>query len=142
VELAGWGVTRIAERTQQSRAQNNDAQVFSRLLQVARLQYWRAENCDHDPRFISRAYRLKPGQICAGSTGNESACLGDSGGPLIRRRPKTVGGGGPVLVGLVSFGIGCGNRNAPSGFVDIRAYDQWIANAQKRYRPGAFTLAP
>jgi len=41
--------------------------------------------------------------ICAGSQGKDS-CQGDSGGPLIIKGPSS---GDDVLVGVVSFGIGC-----------------------------------
>src|SRR3712207_8225593 len=42
--------------------------------------------------------------LCAGNTqGGEDSCQGDSGGPLM----VTAADGGLVLVGAVSFGLGC-----------------------------------
>lgn len=42
--------------------------------------------------------------LCAGNgLGLEDSCQGDSGGPMM-----VIDGGTPVLVGVVSFGLGCG----------------------------------
>jgi secreted trypsin-like serine protease len=43
--------------------------------------------------------------LCAGGTGTDT-CSGDSGGPL----EAPIAGGGYRLVGLTSWGIGCGQR--------------------------------
>jgi secreted trypsin-like serine protease len=145
LEMTGWGVTGVAEKTRQARAQSGAAQVPAEVMQLARLQYWDQENCNHDARFRARGYQLKPDQICAGSTGTDSACFMDSGGPLVWRRPRTGNPrevSGPVLIGLVSFGIGCGMRNAPSGFVDVRAFERWIDRALKHYLPGHILTLP
>ena len=50
--------------------------------------------------------------LCAGEKGTD-ACKGDSGGPLI----KTYGE--PVLVGIVSWGKGCGRANEPGYYVRV-----------------------
>jgi len=59
--------------------------------------------------------------VCTGPlTGGVGACSGDSGGPL------TQDG---VLVGIVSWGfIPCGQANAPSFYVRVSAYIDWINN--------------
>jgi hypothetical protein len=64
-------------------------------------------------------------QICAGSwspTGEATqpdTCSGDSGGPLVARTA-----GGPRLVGLTSYGYGCGI--APGIFTAIHSLRPWI----------------
>lgn len=149
VQLTGWGVTGVAARTRQTLSNDNKPQVPAQLLQLARLQFWQPDYCNRAPRFVGKGYKIGPGQICAGSLGHESACFLDSGGPLVRykalpgtgaraRGPVPVGSVpvGPVLVGLVSFGIGCGNARSPSGFVDVRFFDDWIKRAKTRYKPG------
>lgn len=57
--------------------------------------------------------------ICTGPlTGGISACSGDSGGPLVQ---------GNVQVGVVSWGfIPCGSINAPSVYVRVSAFNDWI----------------
>lgn len=68
---------------------------------------------------------LHPNNVCTGplNTGL-SACSGDSGGPLIQ---------GNTLVGVVSWGLfPCGGQNAPSVFVRVSAYIDWIEEVLRR----------
>ena len=141
LELSGWGVTGEAPTTRQTRSIDNKPQLPAQILQIAHLKYWDPANCNHDPRFLQKGYTLQPGQICAGSLTNQTACFLDSGGPLVRRYAgpaDALGVRQPELVGLVSFGIGCGNVRAPSGFVDVRYFKDWIRRAKANYRPGKF----
>jgi secreted trypsin-like serine protease len=64
--------------------------------------------------------------ICAGAPGKD-ACQGDSGGPLILTY------GEPVLVGIVSWGIGCAEAGHPGLYVrvDRNHYLDWIGRAMK-----------
>ena len=138
LELTGWGVTHVAATTRQAISDDKKPQLPSRFLQIARVQYLQPDACSSDPRFRKKGYRLVPGQVCAGSRTNNSACFLDSGGPLIRRQASQDDPNrtrGPVLIGLVSFGIGCGNVGAPSGFVDVRYFEDWIKRAMARYKP-------
>lgn len=132
---SGWGVTGIASGTGDTRARNGQAQVPSAVLQMGRLSYLNPEMCNHDRRFIDRKYKVLPGQLCAGSRGTDGACRGDSGGPL-------VSPAGPTLIGVVSYGVGCGGSNAPSAFADVRAYGRWIEEAQSHFVKGTVQLWP
>jgi trypsin len=61
--------------------------------------------------------------VCAGSTRQgEDSCQGDSGGPL------TVGAGATArLVGLVSYGDGCGRAGVPGVYTRVAAFSDFIA---------------
>jgi secreted trypsin-like serine protease len=59
-------------------------------------------------------------QICAG-TGGSDACQGDSGGPLVLRSAS-----GPVQIGVVSWGLGCGRKDNPGVYMRVSAYADWI----------------
>ncbi|WP_069169155.1 S1 family peptidase [Streptomyces griseus] len=57
--------------------------------------------------------------LCAGRTaGGRDACQGDSGGPLVARGR---------LVGLVSWGSGCGSPTAPGVYTRVSAAIRWMA---------------
>jgi hypothetical protein len=54
--------------------------------------------------------------LCAGDLvdGGEDSCQGDSGGPLVVRS-----GGTPKLVGIVSTGVGCADRECPGVYTEV-----------------------
>lgn len=62
---------------------------------------------------------LHESNVCTGPlSGGVSACGGDSGGPLTQ---------GDRLVGVVSWGVmPCGSRNAPTVYVRVSAFVDWI----------------
>lgn len=61
-------------------------------------------------------------QICAGGAFAEDACRGDSGGPLMSKRPS----GAWESVGVVSFGNGCGRDGWPGVYTSVASYMDWI----------------
>ncbi|XP_067014226.1 trypsin-7 [Anabrus simplex] len=61
---------------------------------------------------------LTPEMICAGfPEGDKDACQGDSGGPMLLNH---------TLIGIVSFGEGCGRENLPGVYTRVSAFRDWI----------------
>ncbi|XP_075974162.1 phenoloxidase-activating enzyme 1-like [Anticarsia gemmatalis] len=65
---------------------------------------------------------LGENQLCAGGAFAEDACRGDSGGPLMKKRPDGVW----ETVGVVSFGYGCGRDGWPGVYTSVAGYIDWI----------------
>ncbi|CAH2039689.1 unnamed protein product, partial [Iphiclides podalirius] len=73
-------------------------------------------------------YELNPGFICAGGEEGKDACKGDGGGPLVCERSGTW-----QLVGVVSWGIGCGQAGVPGVYVKVAHYLDWISQITGKY---------
>ncbi|XP_009899932.2 tissue-type plasminogen activator isoform X2 [Dryobates pubescens] len=60
--------------------------------------------------------------LCAGDTRNlDDACKGDSGGPLVCMREERM-----FLIGIISWGIGCGRKDKPGVYTNVSRYLDWI----------------
>ncbi|XP_055972887.1 tissue-type plasminogen activator isoform X1 [Sorex fumeus] len=68
--------------------------------------------------------------LCAGDTrsyGNHvnlhDACKGDSGGPLVCMNNNRM-----TLIGIISWGLGCGQKDVPGVYTKVANYLDWIQN--------------
>ncbi|XP_013190512.2 uncharacterized protein LOC106134916 isoform X2 [Amyelois transitella] len=75
-------------------------------------------------------YELNQGFLCAGGEEGKDACKGDGGGPLVCER-----GGTWQLVGVVSWGIGCGQVGVPGVYVKVAHYLDWISQITGKFAP-------
>ncbi|XP_050541303.1 uncharacterized protein LOC126905549 isoform X2 [Daktulosphaira vitifoliae] len=73
-------------------------------------------------------FKLHNGFLCAGGEEGKDACKGDGGGPLVCER-----GGSWSLVGIVSWGVGCGQYGVPGVYVKVSHYLDWIRQFTNRY---------
>lgn len=119
VYVYGWGWTR-------ARGGTSTAELRSARLELASL-----ERCTA----ISK-YRNVPGRppklntaLCAGSSTNASSCKGDSGGPLIY-----YGDGKPVVVGVVSSGVQCGQTGEEGLYTRVGRFYPWIERTMRANR--------
>ncbi|XP_055371991.1 coagulation factor X-like [Condylostylus longicornis] len=68
---------------------------------------------------------LTKSMMCAGyPQGGKDSCTTDSGGPLAE---------GEELVGIVSWGIGCGAENSPGVYTDVFYMADWIKDKMQKY---------
>ena len=127
--LTGWGTTQVVEPSPYANHGTTPAQ-----LQVN----------DHlTPSSVCSSYVTQDGdaqfdpatQVCAGGPGND-ACQGDSGGPLAVDQDGTW-----TLVGVVSWGFGCGSvQNLPGVYTRVASPD--FASILAAFPRGTITAAP
>ncbi|XP_055912827.1 trypsin alpha-3 [Eupeodes corollae] len=100
-QVSGWGKTHSS---------NKDLPAELRITNVSIVA---KKDC-----VVPYGNAIKPGMLCAGlMLGGNDACQGDSGGPLVYNN---------ALVGIVSWGSGCGQRAYPGVYADVKYYINWI----------------
>ncbi|XP_030032016.2 trypsin, alkaline A-like isoform X3 [Manduca sexta] len=106
VWAAGWG-----------RTSTNGASS----AQLRHVQIWTVNQATCRSRYASIGRTVTDNMLCAGwlNVGGRDQCQGDSGGPLYHNR---------VLVGVCSWGEGCGLARFPGVNVRVSRYANWIRN--------------
>ena len=122
--ITGWGATTPVNLSAQRRGGTTHSGLkMDPAPQIVSLQLIPNALCAARLRGANRDVRMRAipaGYICAGSEhDHKSTCKGDSGGPLTARDDH-----GPVLVGVVSWSVGC--AAAPTLFTNVAAYRAWI----------------
>ncbi|ESO97946.1 hypothetical protein LOTGIDRAFT_104147 [Lottia gigantea] len=113
--IAGWGAT------------NNQGEFSTEryMVQDVGLKVWPKSKCE-----MAYPNKTKDSMVCAGyKYGHIDACKGDSGGPLMCK----VGSENDwVIVGITSWGEGCGGVNKPGVYTRVDYYRQWVQQLTQR----------
>ncbi|XP_033160646.1 uncharacterized protein LOC117141350 isoform X1 [Drosophila mauritiana] len=116
----GWGKDAFGE--------HGKYQNILKEVDVPILSHQQCESQLRNTR-LGYSYKLNPGFVCAGGEEGKDACKGDGGGPLVCDR-----NGAMHVVGVVSWGIGCGQVNVPGVYVKVSAYLPWIQQITQSYQ--------
>lgn len=108
VVVSGWGITEDG--------------IFPDHLQVVTLDVVSNNICKKN--YAKDGIPICKDMICAGSKDQDS-CQGDSGGPLRDASSNE-------LVGIVSFGIGCGQEGYPGVNTRVSRFTPWIKETVKK----------
>ncbi|KAG5307809.1 PEX16 protein, partial [Pseudoatta argentina] len=110
--VSGWGKDAFYNGQLQSTLKQVDLPVRSKA------------NCQRALRRtrLGSNFVLDDSFMCAGGEGNKDACTGDGGSPLV----CLTSTGQYKVVGLVSWGIGCGDARVPGVYTDVSYFYDWI----------------
>ncbi|NXC41799.1 PROC protein, partial [Penelope pileata] len=103
--VTGWGSTSDEKRN------------YSALLSFIEIPIVPRDECAR-----AMTHAISDNMLCAGSPGDrKDSCSGDSGGPMITKYQNTW-----FLVGLVSWGEGCGRVEKFGVYTKVSQYLEWI----------------
>uniref|UniRef100_H3DEQ8 Plasminogen activator n=1 Tax=Tetraodon nigroviridis TaxID=99883 RepID=H3DEQ8_TETNG len=94
---------------------------YSERVKRGHVRLWPGERCVPD---VLSGRTVTSNMLCAGDTrGLDDACKGDSGGPLVCRSDDRM-----TLMGVISWGDGCGHRDKPGVYTRVTNYIEWIGD--------------
>jgi secreted trypsin-like serine protease len=118
--VSGWGRT------------SEDGNTSLNLMK-ANVRLISRDHCNDAQRY---AGTVTNEMICAGDVDGSDACSGDSGGPLVLMENSK-----PRLVGVVSWGKGCGQPRYPGVYTRVASFTPWLVE-QYRLQPPAASEDP
>ncbi|XP_076126390.1 tissue-type plasminogen activator [Alosa pseudoharengus] len=97
---------------------------YSERVKQGHVRLWPQDRCVSD-KLAGRV--VTANMLCAGDTrGLDDACKGDSGGPLV-----CPSDGRMTLMGLISWGDGCGKPDTPGVYTRVTHYIDWISSKMR-----------
>ncbi|XP_005378284.1 PREDICTED: transmembrane protease serine 4 [Chinchilla lanigera] len=109
--VVGWGST-----------EQNGGEMSDTLLQAS-VQVIDSTRCNAEDAYQGEVTET---MLCAGVPGGGvDSCQGDSGGPLMYHSEKWQ------VVGIVSWGHGCGGPTTPGVYTKVTSYLNWIYSVRK-----------
>lgn len=115
--VSGWGY------------EQENATTISPLLRKVVVPLVSPQNCS---TYYKDAINITNHMICAGyPEGLKDSCQGDSGGPLVLNG---------TLIGVVSFGMGCGRPSYPGVYTNVASLAKWVADNSNYTINAAFSI--
>ncbi|CAL4077159.1 unnamed protein product [Meganyctiphanes norvegica] len=101
--------------------------VYQNVLKKIDLPIVDNYNCQESLRTtrLGKYFKLDDSFMCAGGVPTKDTCTGDGGSPLVCQLP---GDSSYVQVGIVAWGIGCGEDGVPGVYADVTQAGDWIEN--------------
>ncbi|XP_076250481.1 phenoloxidase-activating factor 2-like [Rhynchophorus ferrugineus] len=81
---------------------------------------------------LGKFFQLHKSFICAGGEPGKDTCKGDGGSPLVCPVPGDTNDR-YYQMGIVAWGIGCGENNIPGVYVNLALFRDWIDTQMKSY---------
>ncbi|CAH0730208.1 unnamed protein product, partial [Brenthis ino] len=75
---------------------------------------------------LGKRYKLHKTLTCAGGEAGVDTCIGDGGAPLVCPIPDKLRLRYSV-VGMVTYGLGCGKENEPGVYAKVPEFYDWVA---------------
>jgi secreted trypsin-like serine protease len=129
--IAGWGKLGQARNDLPDRLQ--EVEVVITDTEACRRNYRALEK----PRAITANMFCAGGARIAGTNGAQigDACQGDSGGPLVSylegANSERIQ---PIVLGVISKGVGCANPALPGVYASITALNVWVTRCKDQNR--------
>nr|XP_036671004.1 phenoloxidase-activating factor 2 [Drosophila suzukii] len=127
--VAGWGKEAFEENNYSNILKKIDLPMVTRAECQGQLRKTR----------LGADYELPAGLICAGGERDKDACLGDGGSALfcpMEQDPNRF-----EQIGIVNWGIGCGQVNLPATYTNVEMFLDWIYQQLAVYHSGSVPLA-
>lgn len=104
--VSGWGLT-------------SETGYVSAMLNYVDVKLIGQETCVQNYKYV---VPITAEMFCAGySNGGKDSCQGDSGGPLVTYNRRVA-----TLYGIVSWGVGCAQKEYPGVYAKVSALRPWI----------------